>query len=151
MYTFRLEPISEVLCVQWTLTVMSKCLVYFWLVCSQPSKRTSFMWNLSWFPLEKEERKRNRAVKCWKTGRRSFKYPLKWLRLQFIHWDWFITLQLQRTNAVIFVFLQFVYTVSVLSGWKCCQTVFCVWYIMWLDLLSPGTQIFLLVHRSTPT
>jgi len=29
-----LEPISEVLCVQWTLTVMSKCHVYVWLVCS---------------------------------------------------------------------------------------------------------------------
>jgi len=34
VYTFRLEPISEVLCVQWTLTVMSKCHVYFWLPCT---------------------------------------------------------------------------------------------------------------------
>ena len=34
VYAFRLEPISEVLCVQWTLTVTSKCHLYLWLVCT---------------------------------------------------------------------------------------------------------------------
>ena len=34
VYAFRLEPISEVLCVQWTLTVTSKCHLYLRLVCT---------------------------------------------------------------------------------------------------------------------
>ena len=53
IFTFRSEPISEVLCVQWTLTVTSKCHVYFRLACTPPSERRGGLQILSWFPLEK--------------------------------------------------------------------------------------------------